>query len=61
MRYELLGMYTSMTVYVNFTVLSNSQTNPYNFVFKGKEAVVCLGILCCKEELPREQRKRCLL
>ena len=46
MRYELLGMYTLMTVYVNYTVLSNSQTNPYNFGFKGKEAVVCLGRSC---------------
>lgn len=46
MRYELLRMYTLMTVYVNYTVLSNSQTNPYNFGFKGKEAVVCLGRSC---------------
>lgn len=61
MRYELLGVYTSMAVYVHFTVLSNSQTNPYNVGFKGKEAVVCLGVLYCKEELPRRQRKRCLL
>lgn len=58
MRYELPGMYTSMAVYVHFTVLSNSQTNPYNFGFKGKKDLVCLGILCCKEELPRGQWKR---
>ena len=57
MRYELLRMYTLMTVYVNYTVLSNSQTNPYNFGFKGKEDVVCLGILRCKEELPSDSGK----